>query len=193
MSAIDIVILLIIIVGLILGWRKGLIAQLGKIAALVAGVIACRIFGDKVAMWLVEAMSNPGDASNMPLLWVTIAYIVIFVSVYFAVTALYGCVRKALHLIATSLIDRFAGALFRVLLYLMAVSLSLNLWLLISPGSAVASSRLVHTQVLGISILTLAPAALGSAATASVMDKIWNPVHNTDNHNTGKDVDKTDR
>ncbi len=193
MSITDIIILIIIAVGLFMGWRKGLIAQLGKIAALIAGVVACRVFGDKVAMWLVEAMSNPDDAAETPLLWVTLAYIVVFLGVYFVVTALYSCLRKAVHLITTSLIDRLAGALFRALLYLMAVSLALNLWLLISPGSAVAMSRLVHTRVFGISILTLAPATLGAATTASVMDKIWNPEHADDNHNAGRNVDKTDR
>lgn len=46
----DIVIIVIFAVSAIMGYRKGLIGQIGSVAAIIIGILACRMFGPQVTI-----------------------------------------------------------------------------------------------------------------------------------------------
>ena len=48
MPALDIAILIVFAVSAVMGFRRGLIAQVGSVAAIIIGIIACRMFGAQV-------------------------------------------------------------------------------------------------------------------------------------------------
>ncbi len=127
MTALDVLLLIIAATALFLGWRAGFIAQIGKFAAVVAAIICCRLFGRRVAVWLVNANCSPGDSFDGATLWTIVAYAAIFISVYLLVSFLGSGLRRIVHAVLTPLVDRLAGALFKLLVYMLFVSLVLNL------------------------------------------------------------------
>ncbi len=62
MTAIDILILLIFIVSIIYGLRRGFIMQLGSVGGVLVGIVACRIFSESVTRFF--AGDSP-DANDM--------------------------------------------------------------------------------------------------------------------------------
>lgn len=190
MSALDIIIIVIAAAGAFFGWRKGLIAQIGKLVGLFAAIMACRMFAPALAEWLIEVNTTPHDSADTRLLWISVAYLIVFLCVYITVTLLCSGLRKAVHAIATPLVDRACGALFKVLEYMIIASILLNMWLIIFPDSSLRRDKLVAGRPWGVntSILTLAPDILGSGAAAGIIDCIRDSGNNDENRQQGKDV-----
>ncbi len=190
MSALDIIIIVIAAAGAFFGWRKGLIAQIGKLVGLFTAIMACRMFASALAEWLIEVNTSPDDSADTRLLWIFVAYLVVFLCVYIAVTLLCSGLRKAVHSITTPLVDRACGALFKVLEYMIIVSILLNMWLIIFPDSSLRHDKLANGRPWGVntSILTLAPDVLGSGATAEIIDCFKDSDSNDGNRQPDKDV-----
>lgn len=181
MSVLGIIVIVIAAAGAFFGWRKGLIAQIGKLIGLCMAVMACRMFAQDVARWLVEANTDVGDSADTTLIWTFVAYLIIFLAVYIGVTLLGSGIKKVVHAIATPLIDRICGALFRMFLYMIAVSLALNVWLVIFPDSTLRRDPVVcHRLVLtDVSVLSIAPTVIGFCTAPGMVDHIWP----AENHN----------
>ena len=45
----DILIIAVFIASAVMGYRKGLIGQIGSVAAIIIGILACRMFGPQAA------------------------------------------------------------------------------------------------------------------------------------------------
>lgn len=186
MDALGILILIIAAAGIFFGWRSGFIAQCGKFAALVAAVAACRLFGRRLAVWLVNANYSPGDSFSSATLWTVIAYLLIFLTVYIAVALLGSVLRKLVHALLTGFIDSLAGALLRLTVYMIFVSLALNLWLVLFPDSKARHNTVASWQmpVIHTSIITLAPDIIGSQATIDLLRSVTDPIKVADEENT---------
>lgn len=171
MDALSILILIIAAAGIIFGWRSGFIAQIGKFAGLIAAVIACRLFGQRFAVWMVNSNCSPGDSFDGATFWTIIAYLLIFIVVYLIVILLSVSLRKLIHAVLTGFIDRLCGALFRLTVYMIFVSFALNMWLVLFPADNVKNNPVASATipVIDISILSLAPRIIGSEATMDIM------------------------
>ncbi len=194
MTALDVLLLIIAATALFLGWRAGFIAQIGKFAAVVAAIICCRLFGRRVAVWLVNANCSPGDSFDGATLWTIVAYAAIFISVYLLVSFLGSGLRRIVHAVLTPLVDRLAGALFKLLVYMLFVSLVLNLWLVLFPDSKLRSDAVASwpEPLTGLNIITFAPAVIGSQATVSIMDSLNGIISTCENKGCDEDVETTD-
>lgn len=172
MGALDILILVLVAAALILGWRKGLVARLGRVAGVLAGVVCTRLWAPDLAEWL----SDPADSADSSLLTSVVSYVVVFIVVFLIVTLLCSGLRGLLRLARISVIDRLGGALFLLLEYMLILSLLLNLWVAVFPDSTVRNNPVVTAgeDSIGTCVLDLAPDILGSETVKDCLDKAWN-------------------
>lgn len=127
MYAIDIILLAIVIIAAVTGAMRGMVMQIGTIAALLAAILVCRFFGASV----VHALVSPGS-EHATALTVGI-YVLLFLAVYIGVillAKLLGATMSAVHLRP---FDRVAGALFRIAAWLIVCSVLLNAYFAVCP------------------------------------------------------------
>ncbi len=130
MTAIDIVLLFIALVALFTGAMKGFVRQLGTIAGLVLGIVACRLFGDTVAAWFISPGTEHPEAMRM------VANVCIFIAVMLCAALLGRLVGALLSAVKLRFIDRLGGAVFRAALWLLITSLLINVYIGIVPDDA---------------------------------------------------------
>ena len=119
MTALDIIILIVVLVAAITGFIKGFVSQLGQFAALVLAIIACRLFAADVATWF----AGDGEVTS----YISAgAYCAVFLVVYIAFWLIARLLRSILHAVSLGIVDRIAGGVFRIFLWSMILSIALN-------------------------------------------------------------------
>ena len=163
MSITDIVILVIFAGAVVYGFWKGIIAQIGSVAAVILGIVACRLFGDEAteltATLLPELAQNPDTARYA---CSVIGNVVLFLLVYLTVKLLASLIKKVASALLLGFIDKILGSAFCIFKWFLVVSIVLNIWCLIFPDTGIVkSSTLAGGKAIG-AIVELAPAILGS-------------------------------
>ncbi|MDE6081528.1 MAG: CvpA family protein, partial [Muribaculaceae bacterium] len=102
MGILDIIILLTLIISGGYGCWKGIVVQIGSLAGVVVGILACRLFGVWLTDFLhVHLFSGVGDANTVHYISLVVAYVTLFV-VGYAITRLLArlvqTVAKSLNL-----------------------------------------------------------------------------------------------
>lgn len=123
--AIDIIILAIVVVGGVIGFNKGIVSQVGQIAAIIAGIIAARLFGSGLAD-MMSGADSPGALDTV------CGYGLAFLAAYCLTWLVARMVRKVFHTIHLGIIDRLAGAAFKIAQWALLLSLAINFVLLVS-------------------------------------------------------------
>lgn len=148
MSTLDILILIAAAIGLITGMIKGLVRQIGSLAAIVIGILACRAFGANatsiMASILPQGLSEGSMGQYIPSVLGNIA---LFLIVYIAVILIARALSTLTHAIFLGPVDRTAGALFGLTKWLLLASILINVWLTIVPQaeiSGMAGGRLAQ-------------------------------------------------
>lgn len=139
MTALDIILLLVFIGSAWFGFRKGIIKQLGSLAAIVIAIIACRCLGPTVVTLL---MGSHPDWQASPISHATVSILanaVIYLVAYYGVILLAKLLRMVSHAVFLGPLDRIAGAAFSVAKYFLLVSLLLNLYMVIFPDTPLRS------------------------------------------------------
>lgn len=121
MLAVDILILVVIVAAALIGYHRGIIAQIGKIAGMVSGVILTRLLGPK-AVELTGAETPFAVAAS---------YAIVFVIAYAAAWGITRAVRGTVRSMHLGLADRLGGAALNVAVWGFSLSLGLNVALLI--------------------------------------------------------------
>ena len=135
MGATDFILLAIVVLAAVTGALRGIVAQIGAIAALLAAILVCRFFGGTVADMVV------GHGTEHETTLRIICYAVVFIATYVGVwllARLFGAAVSALHLRP---FDRIAGGLFRVAEWLIITSIVLNVYFAISPSDRAGFCR----------------------------------------------------
>ena len=120
--AFDILIIVLVAVAGITGFIKGILGQAGQIAGVIAGVVSARLFGAMVTGWFAESAGSPTAFESV--CGFTVAFLVAYLAVWLIVRALRAVV-KALHL---GIVDRLAGAVFKIGLWSLLLSIAINLY-----------------------------------------------------------------
>lgn len=128
MSVIDIVLLVIAIIALVSGGIRGFIAQIGSLAGLILGVICCRFFGAEICQVIGTANSAH------PLIYRVLTYTVVFLLVYISSIIIAKLIRKVVNSFKLGFIDRIIGALFRLFLWSVLISIVLNIYFSFAPS-----------------------------------------------------------
>lgn len=132
MTAFNIFLILLAIVAGALGFRSGIIKQIGSLVGIVAGIIGCRIYGEAVAQWGISISSE----ETSPVLVTILAYVAVFILAYLALTLAASLLRNIVKAIHISFIDRIAGSAFRIVLWFFVLSIALNVWVAFLPEQA---------------------------------------------------------
>lgn len=127
MAAIDILFLALVAVGAYMGFAKGIVAQIGSIAAVVIGVVAARLLGPAFTALISDDSSSLDSIAG---------YGVAFIAAYLAVFVIARIMKLTVHSLHLGIIDRVAGAAFKVLEWALILSLALNVYLLAAGDDA---------------------------------------------------------
>ncbi|MCM1517544.1 MAG: CvpA family protein [Pseudoflavonifractor sp.] len=162
MSFIDIVILIVFAGAVIVGLRKGMIAQLGSLAAVILGIVACRLWGGdaaRIAASLIPELTTDSETSGYAAS--VVGNVTLFVIVYLSVKLLASLVRNVTHALMLGVIDRVLGVLFCLFKWFLVLSIVLNLWDALFPSSGLLSSSRLGDGLAMRTVLNLAPKVFG--------------------------------
>ncbi len=139
MSKFDIVIAITLLVGTILGYKRGFLLELFFLIALILGVF----IGFKLMSWGVEFLAQKFNADTAVLPYISFA--VIFIIVVVVVNFIGGRIKSSIDKTFLGKMDAAAGAVLGLLKY--AFSISIILWLIDSfkislPERWVSNSKL---------------------------------------------------
>ncbi len=127
MSLIDLLLIIFIVTALVTGAIKGVVCQIGTIVAFVLGLLVCRGFGPQVASYIVPAESPYTQA------WTWTVYFVLFLLVFLGVTLLARMLHTTFANLKLNFINRLAGALLRATIWIISLSLLLNIAFAVLP------------------------------------------------------------
>ncbi len=165
MSITDIVILVIFAGAVVYGFWKGIISQIGSVAAVILGIIACRLFGDEatdLTFTLLPELAKDPDTARYACS--VIGNVVLFLLVYLTVKLIASLVRKIASSLLLGFVDKILGSAFCIFKWFLVASIVLNVWYLIFPDSIIVkTSKLAGGKAID-AIMELAPAILGSLA-----------------------------
>lgn len=163
MSITDIVILVIFAGAVVYGFWKGIISQIGSVAAVILGIIACRLFGDEAAdltsTLLPELAQNPETARYA---CSVIGNVVLFLLVYLTVKLIASLIKKIASALLLGFVDKILGSAFCIFKWFLVASIALNVWYLLFPDSGIVKSSTLAGGKAIDAIMELAPAILGS-------------------------------
>lgn len=143
--------LLLAVLAAVLGFMKGFVRQAGSLAGVVIGIIVCRVYGPDAVRWLQHVASADSGAAVT-----ACAYAGLFILVYLACILASGLVRKLVSGLHLGLLDRLAGAVFKVFVWALLVSIALNVWVAFMPDSRPSGAWARRVE-------KLAPAVAGMA------------------------------
>lgn len=167
MASIDFIILALAAVSFVIGYRKGLLGQLGAIVAVAGGIIGSRLFTGPVLKWLNQhGYLLTADTSQwtpyqyMPRILVSI---LLFIVIFILVKLLFNYTRLFFETLKLGIVNRLCGALFAMFVAFFCLSLFLNFcqffkkdgWII--DGSTLGGGRPAQL------VMNLAPAAMGTA------------------------------
>lgn len=164
MTVLDIVILAVFIGSAVYGLWRGLVVQIGAIAGIVVGILACRLFGEWGTGVVSSIMPQLSDsASTAMYINSVIANIILFVLGYSLVRILASVVKTVAHALFLGAVDRILGALFSVFQWMLVLSIVLNVWQMFASGKSVASYSTLAGGKAAAAVEGLAPTVLGFA------------------------------
>lgn len=162
MTALDIILLIIFIVSAWLGFRKGIIRQLGSLAAIVVAIIACRTLAPSVAELIFGSHPDWETGSISHATVSIVSNCIVYLVAYYAVILIAKLLHTVSHAVLLGPLDHIAGAAFSVAKYFLLVSLLLNLYIVLFPASSLRSkSHLCGGRVVELTT-ELAPWVLGA-------------------------------
>ena len=120
MNYFDIVIGIILIIGIIRGFKNGLVIELASLAALVLGVLGAIKFSGFTADWLSQYFTSNHIG--------IIAFLVTFVAIVIIVHLIAKAVDKLVKAVALGTVNRLLGATFSFLKYAFILSILLSVF-----------------------------------------------------------------
>lgn len=163
MTLIDALIILVLLVGAVTGFLRGIISQAASIIGFVLGIITCLSFGGQATALLLTVIPS---ASQWPLSEFTAAavaqgtlFMLVMLTCRVIALSVKGLARKA----RLGFADRMGGSALGAFKSMMILSLLLNLWLVISPTSSAFTGQHMLGNLPVVATLNLAPSVFGSS------------------------------
>lgn len=155
-------------VSLVYGYSRGIIRQIGALLGVVAGVLACRLFGDALSGWFVGNNPNADDV------YITSVFtnLILFIAGFIAALVLAKALKVVSHQLSLAGIDRLFGAVFSLLSWFFVLSMMLNVWQAFKPETKVMDSSKMLSPRVSEFIIDFAPAVIGSETAQSMFHTI---------------------
>ncbi len=131
MNLYDIIILIVALLGLIDGLRRGLIQTIGAIAGVVCGIFAAKALSYLVAPYISQLFE-----SASPKVVQVISFIVLFVVTVILFHFVAVLLSKLVNMVMLGWLNRLAGGLVAVVLYLFVLSIVANVFNYFDKGKS---------------------------------------------------------
>ncbi len=109
MNWLDIIVLLMLLIPIFIGWRRGLVGTVVPLVGLVVAIILAGRFYDSVAGWFSTWLDSPAQANLL-------GFAIIFVIVLAAAMVVAAISREFLSLLLLGWVDRIGGLAFGLLI-----------------------------------------------------------------------------
>lgn len=119
MSQIDIILIIPLLWGAVMGFKKGLVLELASLVGLILGIYGAIKFSDYTAEKLIEYVEITQEWLGL------ISFLVTFVGIVFAIFLLARILNKALKLVALGTVNRVLGLVFGTLKFALIISTAL--------------------------------------------------------------------
>ena len=173
MTLVDIIIILIVVGGLVLGYRKGLIGQLASIVSWVIAIVLCYKGGELAQSIFLSIVPS---AEHWPLASITVKTVSLafaFVIVMLLIRLIARLFKGALNVANLGLLDRVGGSLLFMFKYAFILSIALNLLYAINPDmDTFATEHMMNNKPYEFT-LDLMPRILGSEKMPSDSLKLY--------------------
>lgn len=142
MTTLDIIILIIIGAGAMVGLFKGFIRQLATIAGLIVGLIAAKALYMSLAEKLCPMVTDSMTVAQI------ISFILIWLAVPLAFTLVAMLFSKAMDAISLGWINRLLGMVLGALKYIILIGLFMNVLEFVDPDNRLISKTIKQESVL---------------------------------------------
>ena len=160
MGILDIIILLTLILSGAYGCWKGIVIQMGALAGVVMGILACRIFG----RWLTEFLQIHCFSMDVQqtehYICLVVAYVVLFILGYVITRTLAQLVKTVAKSLNLTVIDRILGAIFSIFQWMLVISIMINILVVVFNYNVLAYATLAGGRI-GRAVADLAPVVFG--------------------------------
>lgn len=159
-GAFHLIVIAVAVWGILTGYRKGLLRQAGGVLAMAFGIVMSRMLTPEL-LAVVESWIPPFiNGFNRSYLIRTLTAGIIYLVVFSMVQASCFPIGRLMGLIGGGILNRIAGAAFRMFKYLFVISIVYNLIIDIYPqGDLTRSSRQHDGNVVEV-VMKIAPAFL---------------------------------
>ena len=142
MSAFDILVVVILAVGLIRGYKRGFLSQLAGLVGLVAGLLIAR------ALYISAGEYLAVKVGTSVMLGQVLAFFLIWIAVPMILSLIANLLTKALQVVCLDFINRLLGAVLGGMKYLLLLSLLLQLVAFVDPEGEVVSRETMENSEL---------------------------------------------
>lgn len=162
MTLVDILLILIVLGGVVLGYRKGFIGQLSSLVSWVVAIVLCFKCGDLVQGIFLSIVPS---AAEWPLSTITVKTVSLafaFLIVMLAIRLAMRLFKGALNTVNLGFIDKLGGSLLFMFKYAFILSIALNLLYAINPDmDTFGTEHMLNNKPYEMT-LDLMPIVLGS-------------------------------
>ena len=173
MTLVDAIIILIVLGGIVLGYRKGLIGQLSSVISWIIAIVLCYKCGDLAKDLFLSVVPSAAEwpLSAITVKTVSLAFMFLIIMVVIRlVMRLFKGTLKAVHL---GFIDKLGGSLLFMFKYAFVLSLALNLLYAINPDLDTFGTQHMMDNKPYEFTLDLMPVVLGCEAMPSDSLKLY--------------------
>lgn len=169
MNTIDIVFGIILILGAIQGYKKGLFVELASLIGLIAGIFGAIYFSHFVGDWLAEKTSWSEQVINLT------AFAITFVIIVVAISMAGKLLTKIADFAMLGIVNKFAGAVFSVLKFAFLLSVVIMFLNAANDRIGFVSEEAMEESVLFTPVKSVAPLILPSILAKAKEENIYNP------------------
>lgn len=150
MQVIDIIILVLLLAGAVMGFRKGFIKQLAALAGLFVGLLAAK------ALYSVVGEKLIGTVTSNPTFAHILAFVLIWIVVPIVFTMVASLLTKALEIIYLGWINRLLGAALGAVKWLIFISIAICAIEYIDSDNKIIEKKTKETSALYYPVRDLA-------------------------------------
>lgn len=146
MQTLDIIVIVLVAIMTIWGFMRGIVRQIGDLAALIIGVVGANILGASVTQWIQTNTDWALLACQL------VAYISVFLVIYLTIRIVAGFIKSLTQLVCLGWVDSLAGGAFGAFKTILLLSIVVNVLLMIFRDADVWNSQAL-TQSLSFETL----------------------------------------
>jgi uncharacterized membrane protein required for colicin V production len=173
MTLIDAIILLIVLGGLVLGYRKGFIGQLPSLVSWVVAIVLCYKCGDLAQSLFLAIVPSAADWPLSSITVKTVSLAFAFLIVVVAIRLLMRLFKGTLDSVHLGFVDKAGGSLLFMFKYAFVLSIALNLLYAINPDMDTFGTEHIMNNKPYEFTLDLMPMVLGSEKMPSDSLKLY--------------------